>query len=305
MPRSPIWIKKRRLSARDAARYQIRRPASPDLRSAAGSGNGEAPGLGARQHHARRDRQRQRQRGPYKRERKSDLFWALRGGGGNFGDHQIDFKLHATSPRRLVRPHPRIPSPRPRSSCRARRIVAEAPDELTVWTVMRMSAAAALHPGGMARQGRSDLRVLLSRRHDRFRAGDAARPATSGHADLGRHLIATNPSPAAIRAFLFCRPGSRNYWKSHDFADLSGAAIKTIVDAVECLPSPECEVFIAHVGGAMGRVAPDAMAWSNREAHFVMNAHTRWRDPAQDDGCIAWAQRFSTRSPHSRREASM
>ncbi|HEY1502734.1 MAG TPA: BBE domain-containing protein [Stellaceae bacterium] len=42
----------------------------------------------------------------------------------------------------------------------------------------------------------------------------------------------------------------------------------------------------------MGRVAPDAMAWSNREAHFVMNAHARWRDPADDARCIAWARRL-------------
>jgi FAD/FMN-containing dehydrogenase len=48
----------------------------------------------------------------------------------------------------------------------------------------------------------------------------------------------------------------------------------------------------------MGRVAPDAMAWSNREAHFVMNAHTRWRDPAEDATCIAWArQLFDATAP--------
>ena len=79
-------------------------------------------------------------------------------------------------------------------------------------------------------------------------------------------------------------PGARNYWKSHDFTDLPDAAIKVILDAVRTLPSPECEVFIAHVGGAMARVAPNATAWPNRNAHFIMNVHTRWRDRAQDAG---------------------
>jgi FAD/FMN-containing dehydrogenase len=62
---------------------------------------------------------------------------------------------------------------------------------------------------------------------------------------------------------------------------------------VRKLPSPECEVFIPHVGGAMGRVSADATAWSNRDAHFIMNAHGRWRDKQQDSACIAWARQLS------------
>jgi hypothetical protein len=88
-------------------------------------------------------------------------------------------------------------------------------------------------------------------------------------------------------------PGARNYWKSHDLADLPDAAIKAILGAVRTLPSPECEVFIAHVGGAMARVPANATAWPNRNAHFIMNAHTRWRDKAQDAACIAWARQLS------------
>jgi FAD/FMN-containing dehydrogenase len=112
-------------------------------------------------------------------------------------------------------------------------------------------------------------------------------------------VIGPHPFTAWEAAFdPLLTPGARNYWKSHDFADLSDAAIEVIVGAAGSLPSPECEVFIAHVGGAMGRVAPDAMAWSNREPHFVMNAHTRWRDPAQDAACIAWArQLFDATAP--------
>ena len=42
----------------------------------------------------------------------------------------------------------------------------------------------------------------------------------------------------------------------------------------------------------MARVAPDATAYPNREPHFVMNVHTRWRDPAADAACIAWARQL-------------
>ena len=53
-------------------------------------------------------------------------------------------------------------------------------------------------------------------------------------------------------------PGARNYWKSHDFDALSDGAIDTMLARVGDLPTPECEIFIAHLGGAMARVSPQA-----------------------------------------------
>jgi hypothetical protein len=85
-------------------------------------------------------------------------------------------------------------------------------------------------------------------------------------------------------------PGARNYWKTHDFTALSDGAIDVITDAVSRLPGPECEVFIAHVGGAMANVRPNATAYPFRDAHFIMNVHTRWHDPADDSAFLAWAR---------------
>ena len=48
-------------------------------------------------------------------------------------------------------------------------------------------------------------------------------------------------------------PGARNYWKSHDFIELSDETIDILDGAVRNLPGPECEIFIGHVGGAAGR----------------------------------------------------
>ena len=48
----------------------------------------------------------------------------------------------------------------------------------------------------------------------------------------------------------------------------------------------------------MARVAANATAWPNRDSHFIMNAHTRWREKAQDSVCIAWArQLFKATAP--------
>jgi FAD/FMN-containing dehydrogenase len=226
-----------------------------------------------------------------------DLFWALRGGGGNFGVvASFDFKLHALGPEVLsgliVHPFADAAKLLPQF----RRIVAEAPDELTVWAVMRQAPPLPFIPAEW--HGKEVLIFAACYSGDMKDGAQAVKPLRA----LGKPIadvIGPHPFTAWEAAFdPLLTPGARNYWKSHDFADLSDAAIEVIVGAAGSLPSPECEVFIAHVGGAMGRVAPDAMAWSNREPHFVMNAHTRWRDPAQDAACIAWArQLFDATAP--------
>ena len=53
------------------------------------------------------------------------------------------------------------------------------------------------------------------------------------------------------------------------------------------------QVSASRSGGAMARVSAEATAWANRQAHFVMNAHARWRDKDQDGACIAWARKLS------------
>jgi len=95
-------------------------------------------------------------------------------------------------------------------------------------------------------------------------------------------------------------PGARNYWKSHDVASLSSDALEIIAAAVRELPTDECEVFFGHVGGAMTHHRADSTAWPNREAHFAVNVHTRWRDASDDDRCIEWARDlYGKLEPHA------
>jgi hypothetical protein len=90
--------------------------------------------------------------------------------------------------------------------------------------------------------------------------------------------------------------GARNYWKSHNFARLSDGAIDAIIEYAGKLPSPQCEIFIGTIGGQTTRVAPDAMAYSSRDANYVMNVHGRWESAAEDERCIAWAREFFAKS---------
>jgi hypothetical protein len=95
-------------------------------------------------------------------------------------------------------------------------------------------------------------------------------------------------------------PGARNYWKSHDVEKFDDASIAVLEDAIAELPTEECEVFLAHLGGALTRVAADATPWPTRKPHFIVNVHTRWRDARDDNRCRDWARRLHERlAPHS------
>ena len=95
-------------------------------------------------------------------------------------------------------------------------------------------------------------------------------------------------------------PGARNYWKSHDFTALTDSALETVRDYAGRLPSPHCEVFLAHMGGATKRVAADATAYRHRDTEYVMNIHGRWDDAADDDRCIGWCRNlFDATAPHA------
>ncbi|WP_332674803.1 BBE domain-containing protein [Aromatoleum sp.] len=85
-------------------------------------------------------------------------------------------------------------------------------------------------------------------------------------------------------------PGARNYWKSHNFTQLSDAALHTKIEHAGRLPSPQCEILIGHLAGAPNRVPRNATAYLARDAKFVMNVHARCDDPAQDAECIRWAR---------------
>jgi FAD/FMN-containing dehydrogenase len=218
-----------------------------------------------------------------------DLFWAIRGGGGNFGIvTSFEFKLHPLGPEvfsgLLVHPFAEAKT----LLRQYRDVVAGAPDELTVWTVMRKAPPLPFIPAEW--HGRE---VLIFAACFAGSNADGER-ATKQLRGLGKPLAdVLGPHPfvgwqAAFDPLL--APGARNYWKTHDFTELSDGAIDIVTDAVAHLPGPECEVFIAHVGGAMARVAPDATAYPFRNAHFIMNVHARWRDRADDEACLKWAR---------------
>lgn len=224
-----------------------------------------------------------------------DLFWAIRGGGGNFGVvASFEFRLHPVGPEVLsgLIVHPI--SEAPKLLAEFRKICAEAPDELTVWAVMRKAPPLPFLP---AEWHGKEVLILAACYAGEMSQGEAAMKKLRGLGAPIADVIGPHPFVGWQAAFdPLLTPGERNYWKSRDFIELSDKTIDTILGAVGTLPDPQCEVFIAHLGGAMARVANDATAFPQRDAHFTMNVHTRWSDPASDDACIGWARSLFDRT---------
>lgn len=219
----------------------------------------------------------------------ADLFWAIRGGGGNFGVvTSFSFRLHAVGPEvmsgLIVHPIADAPNLLPEF----RKICDEAPDDLTVWAVLRKAPPLPFLPEEW--HGKEVLIFAACYAGD-MAEGEAAMSELRSLGSPIADVISPHPFVGWQAAFdPLLTPGERNYWKSRDFISLTDRTIDTILSAVDALPDPQCEIFIAHVGGAMARVASDATAFPQRDSHFIMNVHTRWSEAAKDDACIGWAR---------------
>jgi FAD/FMN-containing dehydrogenase len=218
-----------------------------------------------------------------------ELFWALRGGGGNFGVvTSFEFKLHPVGPEVLaglvVHPFENAPD----LLKDYRRLAATAPDELTCWTVMRKAPPLPFLPQEW--HGREIMALAMCY----CGSIEDGQKATRELRALGKPIAdVVSPMPFAAWQQAFdplLAKGARNYWKSHDFIELADPTLALITGAIAELPDPECEIFIGHLGGAMKRVPVSATAFPQRNSHFVMNVHARWRDPAMDGACIGWAR---------------
>ncbi|MCP5248760.1 MAG: FAD-binding oxidoreductase [Candidatus Accumulibacter sp.] len=225
----------------------------------------------------------------------ADLFWGLRGGGGNFGIvTSFEFHLHPVGPDVLsgliVFPFDQAKAVLTQFA----RFTETMPDELNVWMVTRKAPPLPFLPEQV--HGKEIVALALCYAGDPTAGEKLIEPLRSFGKAYGEH-VGVQPYTAWQQAFdpLLTR-GARNYWKSHNFVRLSDDAIDTIIEYAGRLPSPLCEIFIGTIGGQTARVAADAMAYSSRDANYVMNVHGRWETAAEDGRCIAWAREFFARS---------
>jgi FAD/FMN-containing dehydrogenase len=221
----------------------------------------------------------------------ANLFWAIRGGGGNFGVvTQFEFKLHSVGPEILAGLIV-FPFDQARQVLtRYREFVKSAPEELNAWVVLRQAPPLPFLPDDV----HGKLVVVLPV----FYGGNTAdgekliEPLRSFGNAHGEH-IGVQPYVQWQQAFdPLLTPGARNYWKSHNFTELSDGVLDTMIEYAVKLPTPQCEIFIALIAGAANRVPVNATAYGHRDVKFVLNVHGRWDTAADDEKGIAWARAF-------------
>lgn len=228
-----------------------------------------------------------------------DLFWGVRGGGGNFGIvTSFEFQLHDVGPEVLsgLLVYPLEDAANVLHAYRD--FTATEPDDVAVWFVLRHAPPLEFLP----EEWHGEKVLVLAA----FYAGDmaAGEEALQPLREIGDPIVdVIGPHPYAgwQQAFdALLEPGARNYWKSHNFVEMTDGMIENFVDYADRLPTPLSEIAVADLGGAINRVAVDETAYPHRDAEFLMNLHTRWEDPADDDRCIAWARELhDAMTPHA------
>ena len=233
----------------------------------------------------------------------ADLFWGIRGGGGNFGVvTEFEFRAVPCGPEVLsgliVHPFAAAGS----VLRQYREFVANAPDEVTVWVVLRKAPPLPFLPEEV--HG-TEVVVLAAMYAGDMEEGERALAPLRAIGDPIADVIGPHPFAGWQQAFdPLLTPGERNYWKTHDFDELSDGLIDAVLPFVERLPDPQCEAFFAQVGGAQSRVPDDGTAYQGRSAAFIMNVHGRWSDADQDGDGIGWCRElFDAAAPFATGEA--
>jgi len=218
-----------------------------------------------------------------------DLFWAIRGGGGNFGVVTLfEFQLHPVGP--LVYGGLVVLPIEQAKDALIKYRAAEGPDELSVWAVARLAPPLPFLPPDV--HGKPVIIFAMCYSGPLEDGPSAVEPVRGYGTPVGEHL-GPMPYVAWQQAFdPLLVPGARNYWKSHNLSHIEDGLIDALLQAIGDLPSPQCEIFFGKIGAQTQRVPVAATAYPSRDTKYAMNVHGRWDDAGDDERCIAWSRAF-------------
>ena len=212
----------------------------------------------------------------------ADLFWALKGGGGNFGVvTSITYRMYPiqevlaglllyplTGAREVIRFYRDFTS-------------GAIPDELTIYV------AALRTPDGLPVVAL--IPVWCGDLDEGERILKPVRTFGSPVADL----ITRMPYPATQQMIDGVAPfGLRSYWKSQFLRELTDEAIDQFVEFAETSVSPRSIAILEHAHGAVARVPADATAFPTRSASYDLVVIAAWTNAEDDEANIAWTRRF-------------
>ncbi|MDX6261153.1 MAG: hypothetical protein QOH84_2841 [Kribbellaceae bacterium] len=227
-----------------------------------------------------------------------DLFWALRGGGGNFGVvTALEFRLAQVE---TVYGGPMLFEMSDGAAVLAgfRELIKDAPEQLGGFPAFQLAPPLPFIPEN--RHGEAFTLIVACW------AGDPAQGAQEvdkfrQFAPVVAEHVGPMPYPALNTAFDgLVPPGLQHYWKANFVTELTDEAIQAHLQHAPGLPAVNSTVHIYPIDGACHRVPADATAFAYREANFATVIAGMWPDPAQNDAGIEWVRDYyDAVSPHS------
>jgi FAD/FMN-containing dehydrogenase len=230
-----------------------------------------------------------------------DLFWGLRGGGGNFGVvTSFEFRLHPLGPIITAGMVAWPMDDAPEVLRLLRQVAADAPDELGIMASLRLAPPLPIVPEELHGQPIVALVVCYA---GAVEDGErVVRPIR----EFGAPAVDTvMPKPYLAHQKMLdptAPHGLHYYWKSHKLPPLSDEMIDVIVEHASTITSPLTTIPIFTQGGAVARVDEDATAFAHRDAAHDINIVAAWQpDDPEPDRHIEWVRTFFTAlEPHSR-----
>ena len=211
-----------------------------------------------------------------------DLFWAIRGGGGNFGIvTALEFRLHE-----LASIHGGIvlyQRPAALDLLRQYRdLTAHAPDGLTAYAALLTGHGHPMAGVALCHSGSNGDRAAACKEFYLASPPAADMMGEKKYTELQTMLDFTAPA------------GAHYYFKCPFLRELSDDALRVILEHTEQMPSEQTQVVLEHMHGAASRVPVEQTAFGLRRVHYSINIMPAWTDPSMAEKCITWAQSFAS-----------
>jgi FAD/FMN-containing dehydrogenase len=232
------------------------------------------------------------------KDENDDLFWAIRGGGGNFGvvtsfEYRLDpikdiyggpmfFELSDAG--KILRFY--------------REFIADAPEQLGAFPAFQIAPPLPFIPED--RHGDTFLAVVACWAGPLDQGEQALKPFHDV-APVVAEFVGPMPYPALNSAFdALVPPGLQHYWKANFVTELTDEAIEAHLEHGPKVPVVNSTMHIYPINGACHRVAPDATPFAYRDANFATVIAGMWPDPSQNEANIKWVRDYyAATSPHS------
>jgi len=218
----------------------------------------------------------------------ADLFWALRGGGGNFGVvTEFEVRLHPLNSVLLATSYC-IGDDIFRILRDWREFMPGAPDSLK-WNIsLRLAPSTPAIPAEIRGKPAASLSLAW------FGEPEEGNRCIERAFSIGKHFARTKETMSFLALQTMADAdfphGRRYYTKSGYFTALDDRTVQIMVDALPSIPSPNTQIELAYLDGAAGRVAASETAFGDRSAPFIMNLLADWVDPKGDAANVAWVR---------------